>query len=133
MSFRRRSQACKRRLGGPRAATILRDERRHHRNSQSGGRLSGKSRRQLVRVSEQMKRWSALLEAELATWPAVTWRPMFGMTVAYRKGAVFAALPRTRAFETPRSVAFKLYRETPKIRRMLESDSRIAGKTVRPQ
>jgi hypothetical protein len=86
----------------------------------------------MFRISEEMKRWSALLEEELATWPAVTWQPMFGMTVAYRKGAVFAALPRTRAFETPRSVAFKLYRETPRVRRMLESDSRIAGKTVKP-
>ena len=95
--------------------------------------MSEKPRRKLVRISDEMKRWSALLEAELATWPAVSWRPMFGMTVAYRRSAVFAALPRTRAFETPRSVAFKLYRETPKIRRMLESDSRIAGKTVRPQ
>jgi hypothetical protein len=94
--------------------------------------LSGKSRRQLVRISEQMKRWSALLEAEIATWPAVTWRPMFGMTVAYRKGAVFAALPRTRAFETSRSVAFKLYKETSKVRTMLESDSRITTKTVKP-
>jgi hypothetical protein len=80
-----------------------------------------------------MKRWSALLEAELATWPAVTWQPMFGMTVAYRKGAVFAALPRTRAFATPRSVAFKLYKETPKIRKMLELDSRISSKTVKPE
>jgi len=57
---------------------------------------------------------------------------MFGMTVAYRKGAVFAALPRTRAFETSRSVAFKLYKETSKVRTMLESDSRITTKTVKP-
>jgi hypothetical protein len=56
---------------------------------------------------------------------------MFGMTLAYREGAVFAALPRTRAFATPRSVAFKLYRETPKIRKMLKSDSRISSKTVK--
>ena len=35
---------------------------------------------------------------------------MFGMTVFYRKGVIFAALPRTRSFETPNSVAFKLQR-----------------------
>ena len=93
--------------------------------------MSEKPRRQLVRISEDMKRWSALLEAEIAAWPAVSWRPMFGMSVAYRKGAVFAALPRSRAFETPRSVAFKLYKETPRIRKMLEGDSRISRKTVK--
>lgn len=72
-----------------------------------------------------MKVWAAALGEELSTWPQVTVRPMFGMTVYYRKGVVFAALPRTRAFETPSSIAFKLYRKTPQIRKKLAADSRI--------
>ncbi|HWZ45387.1 MAG TPA: hypothetical protein VNW97_18070 [Candidatus Saccharimonadales bacterium] len=80
----------------------------------------------LSRISEEMKRWSALLDAELSTWPAITSRAMFGMKVFYRKGKIFAALPRTRCFNTPRSVAFKLYRKTPQMLKLLAADSRIA-------
>lgn len=74
-----------------------------------------------------MKEWSALLGTELASWPWVTSRRMFGMTVFYRKGVIFAALPRTRSFETPHSVAFKLLRPTPRILKILEADPRIAN------
>lgn len=77
------------------------------------------------KISEQMKVWSAALGEELATWPQVTVRPMFGMTVYYRRGVVFAALPRTRSFETPSSIAFKLYRKSPQVRQKLAADSRI--------
>ena len=84
-----------------------------------------KRRPQFARISEEMKQWSALLEAELAAWPAVTTRRMFGMLAFYRRGKVFAALPRTRCFETPRSVAFKLPRKTPQTLKRLRSDERI--------
>jgi alpha-beta hydrolase superfamily lysophospholipase len=73
-----------------------------------------------------MKEWAAALGAELLAWPSVTSRLMFGMTVYYRKGIVFAALPRTRCFETPNSVAFKLKQKTAQTRKLLESDPRIA-------
>lgn len=76
-----------------------------------------------------MKQWSALLEAELTTWPAVTTRRMFGMLAMYRKGKIFAVLPRTRCFETPRSVAFKLDAKAPRIAKMLRADSRIPART----
>ena len=78
-----------------------------------------------------MRQWSSALGAELITWPSVTSRPMFGMTAFYRKGVVFAALPRTRCFETPQSVAFKLKAKTPRMRTRLASDPRIAP-TLRP-
>jgi len=84
-----------------------------------------KRRRKLARVSEEMKQWSALLASELFTWPAVTSRRMFGMTVFYRRGAVFAALPLTRSFDTPHSIAFKLYKKTRQVSQKLMSDSRI--------
>jgi hypothetical protein len=84
-----------------------------------------KRRRKFARVSDEMKQWSGLLASELATWPAVTSRRMFGMTVFYHRGAVFAALPLTRSFDTPRSIAFKLYKKTRQVSQLLMSDSRI--------
>lgn len=84
-----------------------------------------KERPRFAKASEQMKEWAGALGAEMLTWPQVTARVMFGMTAYYRKGAVFAALPRTRAFETPNSIAFKLYRKTPQIRKALAADPRI--------
>ena len=50
---------------------------------------------------------------------------MFGMLAFYRKNKIFAVLPRTRAFETPNSVAFKLYNQTPREAKMLRGDDRI--------
>ena len=85
------------------------------------------SRPKFARVSEAMKEWSGLLVAELGSWPSITSRRMFGMTVFYRAGVVFAALPLTRAFENAQSIAFKLYRKTPRIQKMLEGDPRLRG------
>lgn len=84
-----------------------------------------KNRPKIVRISEQMKEWSSLLGQELKKWPGVTSRNMFGMMVFYRKGAIFAALPRTRSFETPNAVAFKLYRTSAKTIGRLRADPLI--------
>jgi hypothetical protein len=65
-------------------------------------------RPRLPKVDPEMQRWSALLEAEVATWPGVTTRPMFGLAGHYRDGRIFAAIPRTRAVETPFSLLIKL-------------------------
>jgi hypothetical protein len=51
---------------------------------------------------------------------------MFGMSVYYRKGVIFAALPRTKMFATPHSVAFKFYKISPRLRKLLEADARVA-------
>ena len=82
-------------------------------------------RPKLARISEAMQEWSALLGAELASWPSVKARRMFGMTAFYRGQAIFAALPRTRAMGSSHSVAFKLCRQNPRIQRMLRADPRI--------
>jgi hypothetical protein len=55
-----------------------------------------------------MLRWSAELESEISTWPDVSCRPMFGMVAFYRARRIFAALPRTRAANTPFSFLIKL-------------------------
>ena len=84
-----------------------------------------KSRPKFARISEDMKHWSALLEAELSTWPAVTTRRMFGGLALYRSGTIFGLLPLTRCFDTPRSIAFKVGRKTPQTVKRLQSDDRI--------
>ena len=86
-----------------------------------------KARPKIARVSEVMMEWASLLETELASWPSVTARRMFGMTALYRGSVIFGVLPRTRSLETQQSVAFKLYRQTSRIRRMLKAEPRIRG------
>jgi hypothetical protein len=68
---------------------------------------SGKRVPVLPKISEEMKEWSALLGGELATWPGVSTKPMFGMTAYYRGEHIFAVLPKTRGFGTPKAVAFR--------------------------
>jgi hypothetical protein len=65
-------------------------------------------RPRLVKVDPEMRRWCEPLEDELSTWPQVTSKPMFGMQAFYRSSHIFAALPRTRAAETPFSILIKL-------------------------
>jgi hypothetical protein len=66
------------------------------------------ARPRLVKVDAEMRRWCERLEVELSGWPQVTSRPMFGMQAFYRSAHIFAALPRTRAPETPLSLLIKL-------------------------
>jgi hypothetical protein len=69
-------------------------------------------RPKLPKIDPEMQRWCALLEAELSTWPGVTTRPMFGLVGYYRGGVIFAAIPRTRAVDTPFSLLIKLRHQT---------------------
>ena len=62
----------------------------------------------LWKIDTEMQRWCALLEEEVATWPQITTKPMFGMIAFYRGKKIFAAVPRTRAARTARSVLIKL-------------------------
>jgi hypothetical protein len=74
-----------------------------------------------------MKQWSALLLEELARWPSVTVRRMFGMVVCYHNKKIFAALPRTKSFDPANAVAFKLYRTNAATAKLLHSDDRIGA------
>ena len=65
-------------------------------------------RPKLVKIDPEMQRWCALLGEELSTWPDVSAKPMFGLTGFYRGQSIFAALPRTRAAGTARSILIKL-------------------------
>ncbi len=84
-----------------------------------------KPRSKLPPVSEEMKAWSVALAAEIESWPAVTARPMFGLTALYRRQRIFAVLPRTRGMESPNSLAFKLPDPSPRMLARLQNEQRI--------
>jgi hypothetical protein len=66
------------------------------------------ARPKLPPISEEMKRWSAMLGVELRQWPNVSSRPMFGFQCFYRRKKIFAALPATRGIETPNTLMFRM-------------------------
>jgi TfoX N-terminal domain len=86
----------------------------------------------MPRVSEEMKQWSAMLEAELETWPKVTSRPMFGMRGFYHRKKIFAALPVTRGFGTPNQLIFRIKPMPPELLQRAQSESRMDLETRTP-
>jgi hypothetical protein len=89
--------------------------------------MSGKKRfrPRMPVVSEEMKAWAAALEAEVADWPRVSHKPMFGMMALYRGSHIFAILPQTRALGSASSLAFKLEKSKPSTLAAIERESRI--------
>ena len=83
-------------------------------------------RPKLIRLSEEMERWSALLGSEVATWPGVKTKPMFGFHACYRGKQIFAGLPKTKAMHSPNSIIFKFQRPTKALVTALRRDPRIA-------
>jgi hypothetical protein len=94
--------------------------------------LPKRERPRLHKITEEMKAWSAALQAEVLTWPGVATRGMFGFVSFYRRGAIFAALPRTRTMEPPDSIAFRLEAPSGRLREQLQQDSRILAVNVSP-
>jgi len=84
------------------------------------------------RISEEMKQWSALLEGELNTWPHISTKKMFGFLSFYRKGAIFAALPRTRGLDSPSSLILKFSAMAPRLLKRAEADDRMSTRTRAP-
>ncbi len=76
-------------------------------------------------VDDEMKELSAMLEKEISDWPRVSTRPMFGYQGLYREGVIFAALPRSRAMKSPRSIMFKFASMSPALLDSAKKDSRI--------
>ncbi|MGC2193856.1 MAG: hypothetical protein WA628_04210 [Terriglobales bacterium] len=83
------------------------------------------SRPKLPPISEEMKAGSAALEGELADWPHVSVRAMFGFKALYRGKRIFAVLPRTRGMGTANSLAFKLEDAGPRVLAQLQKEARI--------
>src|SRR5882757_7838738 len=80
-----------------------------------------------TKISEEMQQWSALLAGEVAQWPKVAVKSMFGMTTFYRGSIIFGAVPATRALTSPNSVMFKLMKPSPDLLQRAELDGRVGA------
>ena len=64
-------------------------------------------RPKLAPVSEEMRRIFSLIAEEVAAWPGVSSKLMFGLRAIYCGGVVFAMIPDKRSLETPDAIAYK--------------------------
>jgi hypothetical protein len=77
-------------------------------------------------IDDEMKELSAMLENEVSDWPSVSKKPMFGYQGLYRAGKIFAALPRSRAMRSPRSIMIKFASASPAILESAKKDCRLS-------
>ena len=84
-----------------------------------------RARPKMPLISDEMKRWSAMLGQELRKWPKVTARPMFGFQCFYRSKKVFAALPATRGIHTPNTLMFRMKPMPVELLERAKKESRI--------
>lgn len=89
-------------------------------------------RPQFPRISQEMLHWSALLEAELKTWPGVSRKPMFGFHSFYRGKIIFAAIPYSRGFHTSSSFILKFDPMPSALFKRAQADSRLDTSTRIP-
>jgi len=82
-------------------------------------------RPKLFPIDDEMKELSAMLETEVSDWPGISKKPMFGYQGLYRNGKIFAALPRSRAMKSPRSLMFKFASMPPATIESAKKDSRV--------
>jgi hypothetical protein len=68
-----------------------------------------KKRPSFAPVSEEMRRRSALLAAEVLRWPGTRAGKMFGMQSLYRGKVIFGALPGTRGLWEADAIMVKIY------------------------
>ncbi|HZQ92972.1 MAG TPA: hypothetical protein VFA60_14355 [Terriglobales bacterium] len=88
--------------------------------------MHARQRPAMVKTSDEMQRWSAMLAGEIASLPGVSERAMFGMRAFYRGAQIFAALPRTRGLRTANGFIFKLKGAPERVFQRVATDKRIA-------
>lgn len=81
-------------------------------------------------VSEAIRNWAQALSREVETWHGTTLKSTFGMTLVYRKGVVFAALPKTRALYEEDAILVKFMAEPADLRARIEAEKRFAAGTM---
>ena len=81
-------------------------------------------------ISEAMRGWAEALRREVECWPGVTLKSAFGMIMVYRKGVVFAALPRTRALFEDDAILLKFNRESPAEMKRIAAEARFIPGTM---
>ena len=89
-------------------------------------------RRKMVRTSEELQRWSALLASEIVSWPKVRSQPMFGFLAYYRSDALFTILPRTRGFDSGNLLILKFNPMPEKLMPRAQADARMDTTTRVP-
>jgi hypothetical protein len=86
----------------------------------------------MVRTSEELQRWSALLASEIVSWPKVRTKPMFGFLAYYRGDALFTILPRTRGFDSGNLLILKFNPMPEKLMQRAQADPRMDTTTRVP-
>lgn len=81
-------------------------------------------------ISEAMRGWAEALRREVETWPGVTVKSAFGVLMLYRKGILFAALPRTSALFEEDAVLLKFNREPPALNKRISAEPRFIPGTM---
>lgn len=87
-------------------------------------------RREMKRVSEAMRNWAQALTLEVETWPGTSLKSAFGMTLVYRRGVVFAALPKTRALYEEDAILLKFMGQPASLGARIEAEKRFAAGTM---
>jgi hypothetical protein len=81
-------------------------------------------------ASEELQAISAALLAEVAGWPQVSARPMFGGTMLYREQLPFAFLPRTKKMMVQDGLWLKFHTVSDARRRKLSADPHILDQVM---
>ena len=87
-------------------------------------------RPKMMPSTDSMRAWALAVSREIEAWPGVRFKTAFGMTLAYRNGTVFAALPRTRALYEEDAILIKFSREPPSLCARIRADRRFAAGTM---
>jgi len=94
-------------------------------SKKSKPRSKMKSPPMMLRPTEEMVRWSVLLEEEVRGWPKLEFKKLFGMKSLYRNGVIFAALPDKRGMFTTNSLIFKMQNPSAKQSERMKQDARV--------
>jgi len=95
--------------------------------SKARGKAAPRRVAKLYPASDEARQWSTLLETELLTWPRVQAKPMFGFRSFYRGKRIFAALPRTKAFDQVGSLLLKFETMPAPLQKKAAIDPRIGA------
>ena len=88
------------------------------------------NRAKMKATSEPMRAWAEALAREVDAWPGVELKRAFGMTLVYRNGVVFAALPRTRALYQDDAILVKFLSEPASLATRISAEPRFAAGTM---
>jgi hypothetical protein len=82
-------------------------------------------RRRRATVTPLIRHYCGLIATDLLSWPQVTSRRMFGLTLFYRANCPFVVLPDTKDFTAADRVGFKMHRLSKGDRKQLFADDHV--------